>query len=81
MNNFITISLITILLIGCEQSQKPTVEIIQPSDFTNQIVELQQKIDKIDLLEKQFPNLIPVLENQKTIINGHIIAMKNSEVK
>jgi len=81
LNNFITISLISILLIGCEQSRKPTVEIIQPSDFTNQIVELQQKIDKIDLLEKQFPNLIPVLENQKTIINGHIIAMKNSEVK
>ena len=74
LNSYIII--LIILLLGYDQSNGEILSV-----NATKIIELKQKIDKINVIEQQYPNLIPVMENQKIIINSHINALEKSEVQ
>ena len=77
--NWNSLVLISILLTGCEQSNRESLPVTQ-SENTEKFSELQQKINNLNILAKQSPHLQPVVEGQKTIINTHIVALENTKV-
>lgn len=86
---FISIIAATILAgIYIEESQKtkwsmmPEIDHSHKKEFspavTNQIIELKDKIIKLDIMARKSPEKISIIEDQKKVIRAHIKALENS---
>ncbi len=86
---FISIIAVTILAgIYIEESQKSQWSLMSETDHshrkeftpsvTNQIIELKDKIIKLDIMTRQSPDKISIIEEQKKVIRAHIKALENS---
>ena len=86
---FISVIAATILAgMYIEESQKsqwalmPEIDHTHKKEFspsvTNQIIELKDKIIKLDIMARQSPDKISIIEEQKKVIRAHIKALENS---